>query len=439
MKEDFLHYVWKFQKLKGSDFLSATGQDIHINSPGVHNPNSGPDFFNAQIELDGQLWAGNLEIHVKSSDWYAHGHEADGAYDNVILHVVWDHDVDIFRKDGSPIPTLILRDFVSESALERYQNLFFRNKKWINCENDFEEVDPFVIENWLERLYIERLQAKAEILLQELDDTKNHWEELLFRMLCKNFGLNINGESFFSIAKSLDFSIVKKCSNNPRELEALLFGRAGLLEGEREDGYFQSLKKDFEYLQRKFSLPNTEIIPPIFFRLRPPNFPTIRLSQFASLYSKNGNLFSRIIAVKETGEFYRLLDVSASEYWNSHFNFGVASKVHKRKITRNFMDLLIINTFLPIKFCYAVEQGQDVSDEIMKIASEIPSEKNGIVDKFNSLKPISKNAYHSQALLHLKNDYCDNHRCLQCAIGNSIIGSGTKSESGTPFPKSNPG
>src|SRR5690554_2885787 len=426
MKEDFLHYVWKFQKLIGQEFLSSNGERIHIKTPGFHNQNSGPDFFNAQIELDGQLWAGNLEIHVKSSDWYAHGHEGDAAYDNVILHVVWEHDVEIYRADGSPIPTLVLKKLISKNALQRYQNLFSRNKKWINCENDFAEVDSFVIENWLERLYIERLQKKEAVLLLELASTKNHWEELLFRMLCKNFGLNINGESFFSIAKSLDFSVIKKCRNNPRELEALFFGQAGLLEGEKEDGYFLSLKKDYEYLRRKFSLRNSEIIPPVFFRLRPPNFPTIRFSQFASLYHKNENLFSKIIGLKETEEFYRLLNVSASEYWNTHFNFGVPSKESKRRITKNFMDLLIINTFLPVKFCYAVQQGQDASEEILKIASEIPSEKNGIVDKFNSLKSISKAAYQSQALLQLKSEYCDKHRCLQCAIGNAIVGSGIK-------------
>ncbi len=426
MKEDFLHYVWKFQKLDGSNFHTSNGERLHIKNQGTHNLNSGPDFFNSQIELDGQLWAGNVEIHIKSSDWYAHRHESDSTYDNVILHVVWEHDAEIFRKNGSSIPTLILKELVPKATLERYQKLFSKEKKWINCENDFEDVDSFVIENWLERLYIERLQKKETVLLRELEDTQNHWEALLFRMLCKNFGLNINGESFFSIAKSMDFSVVKKCSQKQQDLEALLMGQAGLLDGEKEDGYFQRLKNDYEYLKRKFSLENGGIITPAFFRLRPLNFPTIRLSQLAALYNKRDNLFSKIISIDKAEDFYTLFTVSASDYWDTHYNFGVASKASKKRITKSFMNLLIINSVLPIKFCYAEQHGQEASEEILKIASEIHSEKNTIVDKFNSLKNISKNAYQSQALLHLKSEYCDKNRCLQCAIGNSIVSSGTK-------------
>src|SRR5690554_1727694 len=238
MKEDFLHYVWKFQKFEGVNLNTSKFEKLHIKNPGSHNLNSGPDFFNAQVELDGQLWAGNVEIHIKSSDWYAHNHESDPAYDNVILHVVWEHDAEIYRKDGAPIPTLILNDIVPSSTLQQYHKLFSKEKKWINCENDFAKVDSFTMENWLERLYIERLQRKQEILLQELQDTQNHWESLLFQMLCKNFGLNINGNSFFSIAKSVDFSVIKKCRQDQSDLEALFLGQAGLLNGEKEDGYF---------------------------------------------------------------------------------------------------------------------------------------------------------------------------------------------------------
>ena len=424
MKEDFLHYVWKFQKFEGAGLLTAKFERLHIKTPGRYNLNSGPDFFNAQIELDGQLWAGNVEIHLKSSDWYAHNHETDPAYDNVILHVVWEHDAEIFRKDGTPIPTFVLNGLVPRITLDRYQKLFSKEKKWINCENDFAEVDSFVIENWLERLYIERLQKKQEILLSELVNTQNHWEALLFRMLCKNFGLNINGESFFSIAKSVDFTVIKKCRNDLSDLEALFLGQAGLLDGEREDGYFRILKEQYTYLKHKFSINNDATIPPGFFRLRPPNFPTIRLAQLAALYHERDNLFSKIIGIQDMQGFYELFKVSASEYWTSHYNFGVSSKQSKKSITKNFMDLLAINTLLPIKFCYALQHGQDASETILKIASEIPSERNAIVDKFNSLKPISKNAHQSQALLQLKSAYCDKNRCLQCAIGNSIIGHG---------------
>lgn len=426
MKEDFLHYVWKFQKFIGTNFCTSNNEILYIKNQGSHNLNSGPDFFNAQIELDGQLWAGNVEIHIKSSDWYAHSHESDPAYDNVILHVVWEHDAEVFRKDGTSIPTLTLKEIVSKSALHGYQKLFSKEKKWINCEYDFADIDSFTIDNWLERLYIERLQKKEEVLLKELADTRNHWEALLFRVLCKNFGLNINGDAFFTLAKSFDFSVLKKCRQQQQTIEALLMGQARLLNEEKEDGYFKLLKSDYNYLTRKFSLQNQGVVAPSFFRLRPPNFPTVRIAQLAAVYFNCDNLFSSIITIKRLKDFYTLFDVAASEYWDTHYNFGVTSKYHKKQITKSFIDLLVINTVLPIKFSYAIQHGQDSSEEILKIASEIPSEKNSIVAKFNSLKQISKSAFQSQALLQLKSEYCDKNRCLQCAIGNSIVGSVTK-------------
>ncbi|MEH6766017.1 MAG: DUF2851 family protein [Aequorivita antarctica] len=426
MKEDFLHYVWKFQKFDVGSFYTSNNENLHIKNQGSHNLNSGPDFFNAQIELNNQLWAGNVEIHIKSSDWYTHGHEADAAYDNVILHVVWEHDAEIYRKDGSVIPTFTVKKYIPKPTLEQYQKLFSKEKKWINCENDFDAVSDFTIENWLERLYFERLQKKEKILLKELKDTQNHWESLLFRMLCKNFGLKVNGDSFFSIAKSIDFSVVKKCSQERQDLEALLMGQAGLLEGETEDWYFKTLKTNYGYLKHKFQLQNEDVISPKFFRLRPPNFPTVRLAQFTMLYFEQENLFSKVIAAQDANELYELFRVNGSEYWDTHYNFGIGSLERKKRITKSFVDLLIINTIIPLKFCYAVQQGRDISEEILKLASDISSEENTIVKKFNSCREISKSAYQSQALLQLKNEYCDTNRCLHCAIGNSIISSEMK-------------
>jgi len=423
MKEDFLHYVWKFQKFDVGSFITSNNENLHIINQGNHNLNSGPDFFNAQIELDNQLWVGNVEIHIKSSDWYIHGHETDPAYDNVILHVVWEHDTEIYRKDGSVIPTFTVKKHIPKPTLEQYQKLFSKEKKWISCENDFDTVNGFTVENWLERLYFERLQNKEKILLKELEDTQNHWESLLFRMLCKNFGLKVNGDSFFSIAKSIDFSVVKKCSQERQDLEALLMGQAGLLEGETEDWYFKTLKNNYAYLKHKFQLQNENVISPKFFRLRPPNFPTVRLAQFAMLYFEQENLFSKVIAGQYVSDFYELFNVTGSEYWDTHFNFGIGSMERKKRISKSLMDLLIINTVIPVKFCYAVQQGRDISEELLKLASEISSEENTIVKKFNSFKEVSKSAYQSQALLQLKSEYCDKNRCLHCAIGNSIISS----------------
>lgn len=422
MKEDFLHYVWKFQKFSKTEFKTIHGENLFIRNPGEHNFQSGPDFFNAQLEIGEQLWAGNVEIHLKSSDWYAHGHETDPAYENVILHVVWEHDAEIYRKDGTVIPTFVIRDYVVKETNDQYQKLFAKENKWINCENDLAEIDSFVIDNWLERLYFERLERKEKLLLQEIDNSKNHWEALLFTMLCKNFGLKVNGESFFSIAKSIPFSVVKKCSQKATEMEALLMGQAGFFEEMKEDGYFLTLKSTYDYLKHKFSLENTNVIPPKYFRLRPPNFPTIRLSQLAGLYVKYPNIFAHIIEIKTLDGFYDFFDCMASDYWDSHYNFGVASPKRKKKLTRRFIDLLIINTVLPIKFSYARQLGADEVDVILSIASEIASEDNSIVNKFNSIRPMAHNAFQSQALLELKNEYCDKNRCLECAIGHQIVG-----------------
>lgn len=422
MKEDFLHYVWKFQKFDVGSFYTSNHESLHIKNQGSHNLNSGPDFFNAQIEVDGQLWAGNVEIHLKSSDWYAHAHDTDAAYDNVILHVVWEHDAEIYRKDRSVIPTFVIKDRVLKNTLKQYHNLFSKDRKWIPCENNFKNVDKFTFENYLEKLYVERLQKKENFLLKELKDTQNHWESLVFRMLCKNFGLKVNASSFFSISKSVDFSVVKKCSDDLLTLEALLFGQAGLLEEENQDAYFSQLKSKYGYLKHKFQLNNHNVIPPKFFRLRPPNFPTIRLAQFAKLYASQGNLFSKIIDCKNMADFYNLFTVSASVYWNTHYNFGVTSSEREKFVTNNFIDLLVINTIIPIKFCYSRQLGNDMIEEILKLAAQIPSEKNTIVSKFNSLKKTCYNAYQSQALLQLKNEYCDKRKCLQCAVGNALLG-----------------
>lgn len=422
MKEDFLHYVWKFQKLAGVRFYTANNEELYIKKQGIHNFDSGPDFFNAQIELDNQLWAGNIEIHINSSDWYAHGHEQDSAYDNVILHVVWNHDVEVFTKSGSPIPTLIIQNYIPKYLISRYQKLFEKGKKWINCENDLASVDQFTIENWLERIYFERLEKKEKVLLGELEASKNHWEALLFGILCKNFGLKVNGDSFFSIARSLDFSVVKKSSRDRQTLEALLLGQAGLLSGDKDDWYFKTLKKNYLYSRKKYNLDTSPVIPPKFFRLRPPNFPTIRLAQLAMLYYERENLFSRVIETKTLSGFYDLFNVCASDYWSTHYNFGITSLERKKRITKSFMDLLIINTVLPVKFCYFRQLGNDPSEEIIEIASRIGAEKNSVIKKFNSIKPIAVNACQSQALLELKKEYCDKNRCLSCAIGNKIIG-----------------
>jgi len=421
MKEDFLHYVWRYKKFDIFSLVTTKNEAIELLSVGQHNTNSGPDFFNAKLRIDNQLWAGNVEIHINSSDWYLHNHEKDKAYDNVILHVVWNDDAEIFRKDNSTIPTLEIKDFVLPQTFNNYNELVSKNRKWINCENTILEVDSFTLTNWLECLYFERLERKTNEISTLLKVSKNNWEEVLFKLMAKNFGLKLNGESFLSISNSIDFSITRKLKNNRTSLEALFFGQANLLNTEIQDSYSQELIIAYHFLSNKFNLENQGILPLQFFRLRPVNFPTIRLSQLAGLYYKNHNLFSLIINVNSINEIYKIFNIKASEYWDTHYTFGKASKKSTKKLSKAFIDLLIINTLIPLIFAYSKIQGKNDDEKIIHLIQDIKSESNTIVKKFKDLKISSKSALESQALIQLKTEYCSKNKCLQCAIGSELL------------------
>ncbi len=247
MQEHFLHYVWKFRKFDFGNARTVNDIPISILNVGTPNFNSGPDFFNAQIKLGDQTWAGNVEIHIKSSDWYLHAHEKDPNYDNVILHVVWEDDVAVYRKDNSMIPTLQLKDIISKETLENYRKLLTApNDKWINCEADFQKFEEFDIRNFQESLYLERLHKKSDLILELLDKSENNWEAVLFKLLAKNFGLNVNGSAFLSMANSLNFAVVQKIRHSQFNMEALLFGQSGLLEKKSDDAYFIALEKEYQ-------------------------------------------------------------------------------------------------------------------------------------------------------------------------------------------------
>ena len=420
MKEDFLHYIWKYQVFSSSALQTTRREVVTVNHLGQHNHNSGPDFFNAQLSINEQLWAGNVEIHVKSSDWYVHHHEIDKAYDNVILHVVWEHDTEIFRKDNSEIPTLELKYYVDKGLLNKYQKLM-QSKTWINCESHFNSVDDFLFNNWLERLYIERLEQKSDVIEELLKRSNNNWEAVLFKMLLKNFGLKVNGEAFLSLANSIDFSVVRKLRNDSLEMEALLFGQSNLLEGDVQDGYHLELKNNYAFLKQKYGLGNLGVLPLQFFRLRPSNFPTVRLSQFANLCNLQPNLFSKMMESKTKDQIYQLLNVGVSSFWQNHYTFSKTSKTAKKLLTRSFIDLIIINTIIPLKFYYAKSQGKSIDEDLFQLIREIKIENNSTISKFLELKKVEKNALNSQALLRLKQEYCDKNKCLHCAIGNSLI------------------
>jgi hypothetical protein len=422
MKENLLHFIWKLQLFSTNKLLCTNNNELQIVAAGIQNLNSGPDFLNAKIEIDGQLWAGNVEIHINSSDWYLHNHEVDENYDAVILHVVWEHDVDVYRKNNETIPTLALKHFISKEVLNNYNKLFNANKKWIFCESSISTITNFKLYHWFERLYFERLEQKSHYIQQLLNKTNNNWEQVLFVMLTKNFGLKINSEAFQNMANSFDFSIVRKISNNLEQLEALLFGQANLLGKNIESDYFIKLKQEYHFLQSKFKLQPINNGQVQFFRLRPNNFPTIRLSQLATLYHKQQHLFSKIIEIKTLDGFYNLLNVATSSFWETHYTFEKESKKSTKKLTKAFIDLLLINTIIPIQFMYLKSIGKTNFSEVISIIEEIKPEKNTIISKFDELKIKANNAFETQALLQLKTEYCNKQRCLDCEIGKELLG-----------------
>ncbi len=423
MNEDFIQYLWRYKKFELSNLKTTKGQEVVIHKLGTHNTNnSGPDFFNAQISVEGQKWAGNVEIHMKSSDWYVHNHENDRSYDNVILHAVWEDDMAIFRKDNTSIPTLQLRDYVDNKLLTSYRNFFLQNNnKWIACENQLPLVSDFVMYNWQERLFLERLEQKSHSIVTLLKNSANNWEAVLFKLLAKNFGLKVNSEAFLSLANSFDFSIVQKCSRNLNRVEALFFGQAGFLEVESEIQYVHDLQQEYDFLKHKFHLDTKGVIPLQFFRLRPSNFPTIRLAQLAKLYSTHQQLFAKVIETNESKDFYELFKVDTSDFWKNHYTFEKESTPRKKNITPSFIDLILINTIIPIKFVYAKYQGKNPEDEVFDLISQLHYEKNSIITNFLDAGVEIKNALHSQAMIQLKNKYCDQKACLKCAIGNYLL------------------
>ncbi len=422
MREDFLHYLWKYKKFDFTNAETTQGEKVLLIDSGTHNFNSGPDFFNARLKIGGQVWAGNVELHTKASDWYFHQHEKDRNYDNVILHVVWEDDVEVQRPDKSQIPALSLKNLVAKDLIKGYRELFASSQNWINCEKSFKDVDDFTLRHWQERLYLERLEEKSILILDLLEKSGNDWEAVLFQMLAKNFGLNLNGDAFLSMAQSLDFSVVQKASQNNLQLEALLFGQLGLLEKQLNIPYFNRLKKEYSYLKHKYNLSNVGVIRPKYFRLRPDNFPNIRLSQLASLYFHHKNLFSVLIGSGSLNAIYEILNVETSIFWRKHFTFPKNHREKQKVLSTAFKDLVLINTIIPIRFCYSRARGNDEVDGLISLIEKTPSENNRIVQNFEKLrKSCVENALHSQAMVQLKNTYCETNKCLECAIGVKLL------------------
>lgn len=420
MKEHFLHYIWQYQLFDKANLFSTNGNKILVENTGTYTQNSGPDFVNTKLKIDEQLWVGTVEIHQKSSDWYVHHHEVDANYDNVILHVVWEDDVVVYRKDNTVIPTLELKGKVPKYLLESYNNLFDSSKKWILCENQISKVDSFRWFHFLEKLYFERLDDKLKIINQLLFETQNDWEAVFFIMLAKNFGLKANGASFFMLAKNINYNIIRKLTHDADLLEILFLGKAALLNENSDTTTEKEYYEKYTYLRHKFQLDDTKFQVQ-FFRLHPPNFPNIRLSQLANLLSSNHNLFVKTMNETKIENFYTILKSKTSSHWETHYSFGKPHTKTTKKTSHNFVDLLLINTILPIQYAYKEYYGNLDKESIVDIISSISFENNSISNGFQKLGMKLENALHSQAVIKLKKDYCEKKLCLKCEIGLNIL------------------
>ncbi|ALR31655.1 hypothetical protein ATE47_14565 [Chryseobacterium sp. IHB B 17019] len=418
MTEKLLQYLWNFKVFKHFDFKDIEGNSVEILDFGKWNTDSGPDFLTAKIKTNNIILAGNIELHVKSSDWIFHNHSQDPNYQNIILHVVFQNDAEIDELKDKNVPTLELRTHIDENILWKYEKLISGNQ-FIPCENIF---NPNIIPvNFHEENVLKKLEEKSLEFEKSLEQFKNNFEVVLFHSLAYSFGLKVNAFIFKQIAESIDFNSINKIRQNEIQLEALFFGVSGWLENP-EDEQMKIWKREFDFIKAKFNISDLKFHPK-FLRLRPPNFPTIRLSQLANLYHQHQSLFSKIINVKTSDQLFEIFkDIKASEYWNNHFNFGKISKIDQPKIvSKDFIELIILNTVLPLKYTYHKYHNEEIADEILHFYNNLSAEKNSITDDWKKLGLKFKTALESQSLIyHFKNS-CEEKNCLNCSIGFKIL------------------
>ena len=415
MKEDFLYYLWENRLLTGT-LTTSQGELVEVVNPGYRNNDSGPDFLEARVKVGGQLWAGHVEIHVKTSDWRRHGHQDDKAYRNVFLHVVYCHDEMV-----NDIPVMELKGHFDVALYHQYHELV-NAQRWIACERQLHEVLPFTKNTWLERMAVERLQEKAQKVARLLTANKFDWEETLYRLLLRSFGMKVNNDAFETLASLLPFKTLLKHADQLTQLEAMLLGCAGFLTLESEEDYPLLLKREFEVMRTKFNLLSMPVERWKCRRMRPVNFPTVRLAQLAQMIHRQGPLFSKIKEAATTGEAKALFEVQASAYWDTHYRFSVMGPTHPKRLGDSTADVLMINAVVPLLFCYGrFHKDERYCEKALSFLEFTDAEDNAIVRHYADRGMPPGNAMQSQALLHLNRYYCKRKRCLECSIGNNLL------------------
>ncbi len=421
--EKLLHYIWQHQYYQHTNLVTDDSDTLQIFNPGIYNLNQGPDFTDATIRINNIKLAGNIEIHVNSSDWKAHQHEYDANYNTVILHIVWNNDTEVTNKNGQKIPQLTISNLVPKWLLDRY-TLLMNASDSLPCSSFLPYMKPIIWTSWKERLTIERLEVKTTQILSLYNESNHHWEEVLWWMLAKNFGLKLNDELFVQVAKSIPTNILAKHKNQLFQIEALLMGQANLLIQTTsifDDEDRIKLRREYNYLSQKYNLKAIAILP-VFLRMRPSGFPTIRMAQLAMLIQQSKHLFSTIKETKDIKLIKVLLQVSTSPYWNNHYIFGKESVERIKQVGDDMVDNILINTVIPILFAYAKFHKDDsIKDRMINWLTQIEPENNYIITSWMKEGINIDNAFDSQGLIQLKKHYCEQKHCMECAIGNAII------------------
>lgn len=418
MNEKLLQYLWNFKIFKSFEFFDTEGNAVEILDFGKWNFDSGPDFLCGKIKTKDLILIGNIELHLKSSDYIFHRHLGNPEFENLILHVVFVHDVEIEELVSKGIPTLELKNYIDPNVLAKYETLL-QEKTFIPCENIFSpKAVPF---GFAEETLLKKLTEKSIQIENDLNRHQNNYEAVLFHQLAYAFGLKVNAEIFRLLAESLDFSVVNKIRQNLTQLEALFFGISGWLDNPLDE-QMMVWKREFDFLKAKYQLKHISITPK-FYKLRPPNFPTIRLSQLAMLYHQNPHLFSQIVEARKLSDLEQIFNkIVATPYWDYHFSFGKISAINQpKKVSADFINILLINAVLPVKYHYDKYSNENAADDILTFYQNLLPEKNTITEQWKSLGVQLKNSLDTQAYLYHYKNYCLNKRCLECGIGHQLL------------------
>lgn len=415
MTERLLQYIWEHQYYNRSGLATAEGETVTVLSPGTYNTNQGPDFLDARIRIGQVTWSGSVELHLHTSDWNRHAHENDPHYSNVVLHVVW--------KDDGPandLPVLELQHRIPGLLLERYDRLL-HSGEFIPCGNKIGMMNDAAWHDWKERLVGERLLRRSEMTETFLRQNNYHWAETFWWLLARSFGSRLNADFFESLARSIPLSILARHKNQLHQLEALLLGQAGLLNGRWEEDYVILLQREYQFLQHKYGLIQVHG-QPLFLRMRPVNFPTVRLAQLAMLIHQTSHLFTRVKDAAELKEIYQWLDITANDYWHYHYRLGEVAGFKPKKVGTVMIESIIINTIIPVLYTYGhFYKEETIRQRMLRWLTALPAESNSIIEGYAALGITTMNAFDTQAMLELKSSYCNEMRCLDCAVGNALL------------------